>query len=227
MSSPDLYLAEQFSELSAFYEETDPEKRREMLSALSQEKASDRQDAAQIPGTGLQDCEAAQQIFRFRFSEDLSEDRFLQAILNLMFLTRSSRTLKVLERRNARTALMGLGLYGPEAGSASGLNTESESGLNSGVASDAAERREKLLLLEIRNAVLRYLMTCESDLYGRKFLGMIRSSEVQKTELIRRDLEDLSVRLPARLKAAGLSEFEEAVARLGEAVRSAAEQVQH
>ena len=181
MTGPDDCAAE----LAAFYEETDPEKRREMLSAAD---------------------ETAQRLFRFRFSEDLSEDRFLQAILNLMFLTRSSRTLKVLERRNARNALAGLGLYGSEF---------------------AADDREKeLLLLEIRNAVLRYLMTCESDLYGRKFLGMIRSNEVQKAELIRRDLEDLSVRLPARLKAAGLSEFEEAAARLGEAVRSAAEQAQ-
>ena len=164
MTGPDDCAAE----LAAFYEETDPEKRREMLSAAD---------------------ETAQRLFRFRFSEDLSEDRFLQAILNLMFLTRSSRTLKV------------------------SVTASIESG-------------RKRYSLEIRNAVLRYLATCESDLYGRKFLGMIRSNEVQKAELIRRDLEDLSVRLPARLKAAGLSEFEEAAARLGEAVRSAAETAQ-
>ena len=185
------------AELAAFYEETDPEKRREMLGALSQ-----GQNPRSTAETERDDPELAREIFRFRFSEDLSEDRFLQAILNLMFLTRSSRTLKVLERRNARTALAGLGLYGSD--------------------SAADKRRERLLFLEIRNAVLRYLMTCESDLYGRKFLGMIRSSEVEKTELMRRDLEDLCVRLPARLKAAGLSEFEDAAARLGEAVRSAA-----
>ncbi|MBP3217765.1 MAG: hypothetical protein J6M46_05275 [Lachnospiraceae bacterium] len=187
------------ADLASFYEETDPEKRLALLDEISGQRA-----AGTDAGQGGADLTAAQRLFYFRFSGDLAEDRFLQALLDLMFLTRSSRTLKVLERRNARRAFAKLGLY----------------------ESDFADIEiQALLNAEIRNALQRYVTTCESDLYGRKFLGMIRSTEVQKAELMRRDLEDLSVCLPARLNAAGLAEFQEAAERLRSCVLSVSDRL--
>lgn len=179
--------------LQRFYTETDPARRAEILSSLTEQAAG-----------GAEEIQALQFAYGLRFRGGNGADLFLQALMDLMFLTRSSRLFSIMYHRQAVKDLTKLGLAGdPEA------------------LADPAKKRA--LGQELENTFLRYLTTCEDDRYARKLFGLMKGTEEERLERARGDLEDMSRNCAARLRPPGGTELQEALDVLCEAAAKAGE----
>lgn len=183
-------LEEHFSESYAgdpvfrrFYNETNPERRFSVLASSAEQDKTDSSDVmSDAVSTTIRNAmlNAAHSVYGLRFRNGTGEDLFLQALMDLMSLTRSSGLFFSLYSRQTDKALKKLGFTGEPGAPADPL-------------------KKAALGCEIENAFLRYLATCEQGRYSRKLFGMIEGTQTERTEHAREDLEDMSRGWVARL----------------------------
>ena len=188
-----------------FYAETDPVRRSTFLSSSAKQAKTGFSDVySDVISDTIQNAmlNAAKAVYGLRFRNGTDKDLFLQGLLELMSLTRSSEMFMFLYARQADKALKKLSL------------SEDQCVLTYPVEKAA-------LRLEIENAFLRYLSTCENGRYSRKLFGMIEGTETERTEHAREDLEDMSTGWAARLGSVERTQRQTAVDILCEAAGKA------
>ncbi|MBQ3391808.1 MAG: hypothetical protein IJG52_00160 [Lachnospiraceae bacterium] len=150
--------------LKEFYSETDPAKREALLAEYRAAASGDGPVASYVD-----------KLFVHRFpgaGKNVGEaDRGLKFLMDLLFFSRSSTFFKKRRRKDIAAVIR-------------------EMEQDERVHKDPAF--EEAFLRELRNMVKRYIVTCGSDSYGRKFLGMVSSSKEEKLERLCSDLWELS-----------------------------------
>ena len=157
--------------LESYYEELDPDRR---LALLNEYLAG--------PGAGDPAAEYRRELYAYRYQDpkvpDRKVDRFMMAILNLLYLFRGSVILPGRYVKEVKTVMKDLEQSGR-------VHTDKEF--------------ESAYVMEVRNAVRRYFDTCKSDSYHKKFFGITQSSADEKEKQRCLDAYRMSLGIAERL----------------------------
>ena len=152
-----------------FYEETDPDRRRELFETLAMEAEDDGANAYRKEFLDLRHTDPK--------DKNRKVDRFLWNIVNLPVYLGQKYLFRSGIERDGRRIIRELGLEH---------------------ASEKKKKKRAAAYWEYRNAAARYLATCEDAGYARRFFGTMSSSKEEKLARTASDLYSITVTLPAK-----------------------------
>ena len=163
-------MFEQSARWNEYYRELDPGKRRAILETL----------CASEPDDGANACRRL--LFEARHTDPRDPkrqvDRMLFMCVNFLQLCQSSRLFRGFAVKEVERTLKELRCAEAEA---------------------CGEAGERALYWEMRNAVARYLSTCESPSYNRSLFGLAPSRDENRQERILQDIWRMSAGLAHRI----------------------------
>ena len=165
----------------AWYEETEPEKRLQMLPELIASQEDDGMNAWRLRLLGIRhglSLQADGTAAKPPAEGERTVDKYLWQFVNFSQIARTSRLLRFFGRREVIKTLQELGIT---------------------PASQDGPAGEKAAYLEVGNATRRFLKACRSETYGRSLFGLIPSTEEERKVMAAREIMKVADELPERL----------------------------
>ena len=179
MNEPALHSVQ--SSWEAWYKETDPEIRLQMLPALIASQKDDGLNMWRLRLFGIRHKLSLQPDGMTAASTAEGEgsvDRYLWQFVNFSQIAGTSRLLRFLNRREV-------------------IRTLQELGITQAVQDGPAG--EEAAYLEVGNATRRFLKACQNETYGRSLFGLIPSTAKERQVLAYREIMKVTEELPERL----------------------------
>ena len=154
---------------SDFYSEIDPDKRQELYAKIIQEQEDDGANAFRKEFMGLR--------FTHPSKPGKKIDNFIWNILILPGFLRPMYLVRAVGEREIQGVVRELGLES---------------------AQEWDETKRAAAYWEYRNAAKRYLSTCNGPNYGKKFFGVMQSTDEEKLAKTARDFYAMAVTVPAK-----------------------------